>query len=245
MGKLFDIVKNNPVVSGLGFLVLAGVGAFLAFGVFGIQAAFIDDVASEEEIAANQDLLDSFQNASGDAEDNSEEDADSDSEASDVPDNDPGDTVPGEQENTDTTVAGEDVTGEDDADETATETTESPVEDEPTTTQAPTTAAPANVSLSGTFVDAPSYESEGSVQILSNGSETRVFISDDFQTDNGPDLKVYLRAANGDFINLGDLQNNIGSSNYLVPAGTDLSVFSTVEIWCQRFGGRFGSAAVA
>lgn len=244
MGKLFDIIRNKPII-GVGLVGLAGLGFYLAFFVFGFQAAFIDDVASEEEIAANQDLLDSFQNASGDAEGDSEEDADSDSEASDASDNDPGDTAPGEQENTATTVAGEDVTGEDDAGETATETTESLVEDEPTTTQAPTTAAPANVSLSGTFVNAPSYDSEGSVEVLGNGSETRVFLLNDFATDNGPDLKVYLRAANGEFISLGDLQNNIGASNYLVPPGTDLSVYNTVEIWCERFGGEFGSAPIA
>ena len=236
MGKLFDIVKNNPVVSGLGFLVLAGVGAFLAFGVFGIQAAFIDDVASEEEVAENQDLLDSFRSEGGISEDDSAEvdDEEFDETDSTITDGE-------EPDETDSTIT------DDEAPETTVvedENSETTVQ-EPTSTQAPTTAAVSNVNLTGTFVNAPSYDSEGSVEVLGNGSETRVFLLNDFVTDNGPDLKVYLRAANGDFISLGDLQNNIGASNYLVPPETDLSVYNTVQIWCERFGGEFGSAPIA
>jgi len=56
---------------------------------------------------------------------------------------------------------------------------------------------------------------------------------------------VYLRAANGDFVNLGELKGNLGDQNYEIPAGVDLAEFNTVEIWCERFSVGFGSAVLA
>ena len=72
-----------------------------------------------------------------------------------------------------------------------------------------------------------------------------------FATDNGPDLNVYLSAADpdapasefdDDFIDLGDLKGNIGPQNYEIPEGVDLSHYRTVVIWCVRFGVGFGEA---
>ncbi|MXW90023.1 MAG: DM13 domain-containing protein, partial [Acidimicrobiaceae bacterium] len=74
---------------------------------------------------------------------------------------------------------------------------------------------------------------------------------EDFRTDNGPDLNVYLSAAppdaaagdfDDDFVDLGDLKGNVGSQNYEIPAGLDLDHYSTVAIWCVRFGVVFGAA---
>ena len=66
----------------------------------------------------------------------------------------------------------------------------------------------------------------------------------DFVSDNGPDLKVWLRAENGDVVSLGDLRGNIGDQNYEIPVDVDLSVFNTVQIWCERFSANFGSAVL-
>ncbi len=72
-------------------------------------------------------------------------------------------------------------------------------------------------------------------------------------TSNGPDLFVYLStnppdgpedAFDDDFVNLGRLAGNVGSSNYVVPAGTDLSRYASVVIWCDRFDSAFGAAPV-
>jgi hypothetical protein len=49
---------------------------------------------------------------------------------------------------------------------------------------------------------------------------------------------------NGDFVSLGDLKGNIGDQNYEIPTDVDLEEFSTVEIWCERFGVGFGSATL-
>jgi hypothetical protein len=77
----------------------------------------------------------------------------------------------------------------------------------------------------------------------------------DFATSNGPDVHVYLVAADdvtgndtvksAGFIDLGSLKGNIGDQNYDIPAGTDLSKYRAVTIWCARFGVNFGTAPLS
>ena len=45
-----------------------------------------------------------------------------------------------------------------------------------------------------------------------------------------------------DYVNLGRLEGNLGSSNYVIPVGTDLSRYASVVIWCDRFNSAFGAA---
>lgn len=75
-----------------------------------------------------------------------------------------------------------------------------------------------------------------------------------FRTSNGPDVHVILIAAkdaddDANFlksatqrVELGKLKGNEGDQNYEVPAGTDLSKFQTVSIYCERFNANFGAA---
>ena len=98
---------------------------------------------------------------------------------------------------------------------------------------------------SGTFSSLPGYTTSGDALVLNNGTEQRFLRFENFATDNGPDLKVYLRADNGEFISLGDLAGNIGDQNYEIPVGVDLDVFSNVEIWCERFARGFGVATLS
>ncbi len=103
----------------------------------------------------------------------------------------------------------------------------------------PTTAA------TGSFVDGD-HPTSGTANVLTDGSARRVLrFEEDFATDNGPDLNVYLASSadvGDDFVDLGDLTGNIGSQNYEIPEGVDLAEFDTVVIWCVRFGVAFGSA---
>jgi hypothetical protein len=73
----------------------------------------------------------------------------------------------------------------------------------------------------------------------------------ELRTSNGPDLFVYLSAAaadapldsfDDDFVALGRLKGNQGNQNYLIPAGVDLTRYSTAVIWCRRFTYAFGAA---
>lgn len=76
-----------------------------------------------------------------------------------------------------------------------------------------------------------------------------------FETSNGPDVQVYLVAApdvnendevkQAGFVNLGAMKGNVGDQNYDIPAGTDLSTFRSVTIWCRRFSVNFGTAPLS
>jgi hypothetical protein len=121
--------------------------------------------------------------------------------------------------------------------------------DEPVVTDAP---APQIVTLAeGAFVPLGRYSGEGTAAVLNDGSDQRFLRFENFSTDNGPDLRVYLTAsdANGDagafdddVVDLGVLKGNIGAQNYEIPPAVDLSVYDTVVVWCVRFSTPFTAA---
>ncbi len=85
-------------------------------------------------------------------------------------------------------------------------------------------------------------------------ADGRVFLRlEDLRVDNGPDLRVYLSATTAaegaereeafldEFVDLGELKGNIGSSNYLVPDGVDPAEYRSVVVWCRRFSVGFAA----
>jgi len=131
------------------------------------------------------------------------------------------------------------------------------------TDSAPTDSAPAPttvlVTVAPTTTPTPavaefisrSHGTTGTAMFLQDAEGNVVLRIEDLSTDNGPDLKVYLStntpdgsvgAFDDDFVNLGKLKGNIGDQNYDVPAGTDLSRFNSIVIWCDRFDVAFGAA---
>ena len=94
------------------------------------------------------------------------------------------------------------------------------------------------------------HATTGVARVLELADGSRVLRIEDLDTDNGPDLFVYLteNPASGDeaafddhHLNLGRLKGNHGDQNYDIPAGTDPD-FRTVVIWCDRFDSAFGAA---
>ncbi len=107
--------------------------------------------------------------------------------------------------------------------------------------------------VEGAFIDR-SHPTEGVAVVLNDGTQQRFLRFEDFATDNGPDLNVYLSSApadasagefDDDFVDLGDLRGNIGAQNYEIPTDVDLSHHSTVVIWCVRFRVAFGAAELS
>ena len=107
----------------------------------------------------------------------------------------------------------------------------------------------------GSFVPR-SHPGEGVAKVLNDGTEQRFLRFEEFATDNGPDLNVYLTtadagadagdfAASGQFVDLGDLKGNVGEQNYEIPGDVDLTEFDTVVIWCVRFSVAFAAADLA
>ena len=137
-----------------------------------------------------------------------------------------------------------------DSDEEPTEISVPLPTDAPVATEAP---APEIITLAeGSFISR-SHGSEGIAIVLTDGSDQRFLRFEEFSTDNGPDLNVYLTTADadapegdfnrpGEFIDLGDLKGNIGDQNYEIPADVDLERFDTVVVWCVRFSAAFTAA---
>ncbi len=102
----------------------------------------------------------------------------------------------------------------------------------------------------GTF-EGRDHPGEGTVTVVTDGTDQRFLrLEDDFATDNGPDLFVYLGTGSEDYgdasqyVELGTLKGNQGAQNYEIPPEVDLSQFSTVAVWCKRFDSTFTVATL-
>jgi hypothetical protein len=102
---------------------------------------------------------------------------------------------------------------------------------------------------SGVFVGVGDgiHDAQGNVLVIPLENGQKVLRLEDFRSTNGPDLYVYLATDSGasDYVSLGRLKANIGNQNYDIPAGTDLSKYDNVLIWCKQFSVLFGSAELA
>ncbi|HCZ37003.1 MAG TPA: hypothetical protein DHV26_13870 [Cytophagales bacterium] len=69
-------------------------------------------------------------------------------------------------------------------------------------------------------------------------------VLDPFQSQNGPDLKVYLSKDIGakSFIRLGVLKSTTGKQSYALPANINLSEYPYAHIWCEAFSVEFARA---
>ena|SRR6202035_4845271 len=98
------------------------------------------------------------------------------------------------------------------------------------------------------------HPTEGTATIFQMGDGTRVLRLTSFRTSNGPDVHVYMVAADdakdvatvqqAGFIDLGVLKGNIGDQNYTLGSDLDLGKYRAVSIWCKRFSVNFGAAAL-
>ncbi len=102
--------------------------------------------------------------------------------------------------------------------------------------------------VQGMFIDR-AHPTTGVAKIITDGNR-RFLRFEDFETDNGPDLNVYLTTpgpdggVGDDPIDLGNLKGNIGDQNYELGPEIDLDRYTTVFIWCVRFRVAFGAAAL-
>jgi hypothetical protein len=96
-------------------------------------------------------------------------------------------------------------------------------------------------------------ETTGTVRVYRIANGSQVLRLEDLHTSNGPDVKVVLSERPHDtvgnlapgYLNLGTLKGNEGSSNYAIPAGTDLNKYKSVVIWCKRFDAVFAAAPIS
>ncbi|MBE7556836.1 MAG: DM13 domain-containing protein [Anaerolineales bacterium] len=109
--------------------------------------------------------------------------------------------------------------------------------------------------LAGQFKDGDSFhKGSGQAALYQLPDGLHVLRFEDFAATNGPDLHVILSShpapTSSDevmqgHLDLGSLKGNIGSQNYALPAGTDVSQFKSVIIYCQPFRVIFATAALS
>jgi hypothetical protein len=96
------------------------------------------------------------------------------------------------------------------------------------------------------------HPTKGVATIYQLGDGTRILRLSSFSTSNGPDVHVYMVAADdakdaatvkkAGFVDLGVIKGNIGDQNYALGSSLDLAKYRAVSIWCKRFAVNFGTA---
>jgi hypothetical protein len=96
------------------------------------------------------------------------------------------------------------------------------------------------------------HPTAGTATIYRMGDGSRLLRFTNFKTSNGPDVHVYMVAADdakdsasvvrAGFIDLGTIKGNIGDQNYILGPEVDLSKYRAVSVWCKRFSVNFGAA---
>ncbi|WP_200951942.1 DM13 domain-containing protein [Arthrobacter sp. Soil736] len=121
---------------------------------------------------------------------------------------------------------------------------------------APTRQAPAGpVQLAAGSLISHEHATSGSVRILGQPNGDRLLILENLDTSNGPDVHVWLSAADvvegtggwftaggADHHDLGLIKGNQGNQVYAIPAGVDLKKYKSVDLWCVQFSVSFGAA---
>jgi electron transfer DM13 len=111
-------------------------------------------------------------------------------------------------------------------------------------------AAPTgNVLLSKGRFESLAHHGQGVARVIEVEGGRSVLTLTGFETDNGPDLRVYLSTADADqdsagddFVDLGGLKGNVGDQQYDIPRGADLERLTKVLIWCRAFSVGFTAA---
>jgi hypothetical protein len=98
------------------------------------------------------------------------------------------------------------------------------------------------------------HPTAGTATIYQMGDGPRVLRFTSFKTSNGPDVHVYMVAADdakdiatvetAGFVDLGVIKGNVGDQNYILASDLDLAKYRAVSIWCKRFSVNFGAAAL-
>ena len=106
-----------------------------------------------------------------------------------------------------------------------------------------------NVLLSRGRFESLEHETTGVAQAIEVRGGRRVLTLTGFETDNGPNLHVYLSSSDAnrdspgdDFVDLGGLKGNVGDQQYEIPRGAPLERLTKVVVWCEAFSVGFGAA---
>ena len=116
------------------------------------------------------------------------------------------------------------------------------------------TASPEKTLATGSF-HSVAHNSSGNATIYQLADGKRILRFTNFETSNGPDVRVYLVEANdasdaatvtkSGFVEIAPLKGNIGDQNYELASDLDLHKYHAVTIWCKRFSVNFATAPLS
>jgi hypothetical protein len=143
------------------------------------------------------------------------------------------------------------------------EPSQPPASKDPSPSTAPTERAPTEaparpVQLAQGTLISHEHATTGTVRIIRQPDGTRLLTLENLDTSNGPDVHVWLSAADvvegtagwftagsADYFDLGLIKGNQGNQVYAIPADVDLSKYRSVDLWCVQFSVSFGAAQLA
>jgi hypothetical protein len=90
------------------------------------------------------------------------------------------------------------------------------------------------------------HASSGSVKITKDVANKIYLVFENFKTDNGPDLRIWLSPNNSGspYQEVGLLKAVSGNFYYPLDASHNYTVNNRVLIWCKQFSVLFGSAVL-
>lgn len=114
------------------------------------------------------------------------------------------------------------------------------------TTAAPNVFDPTTATLLKTGVLMGIGHTVSGTAAIYDSNGTKVVLLEPFDSQNGPDLKVYLsKDVNAtSYISLGNLKSISGKQSYNVPGTPNINEYTHVHIWCEQFSVVFGVAEV-
>ena len=102
------------------------------------------------------------------------------------------------------------------------------------------------------------HATTGTVRIIKQPDGSRILTLENLDTSNGPDVHVWLSAADvvegqagwytagsAAHHDLGLIKGNQGNQVYEIPDSVDLSRYKSVDLWCVQFSVSFGAARLA
>lgn len=94
----------------------------------------------------------------------------------------------------------------------------------------------------GTFKNAV-HPTSGTVRVYEDKDKKRTLVFENFKTDAGPDLRIYL-AEDKSVSNFIQVTNEVknGNSSVAIPVNANLQKQNYVLIWCKQFSVLFGAA---
>ena len=104
------------------------------------------------------------------------------------------------------------------------------------------------------IIDGDVHQGDGTAVLAQTSDGRMVLQFGDFSVTPGPDLEVWLVAANApatsaavlgsSYVSLGSLQSANGAQTYEIPSNVDASAYGSVVIWCEDFSVLFAVASL-